>query len=276
MIEHRTLADAAALQGVLDWARQEGWNPGRADAALFHAADPEGFFVAVSDGTPVAAISVVNHSPSFAFLGLYLCLPAYRGRGIGYALWQHALRHAGDRVVGLDGVPAQQGNYERSGFVAVGETARYQGRLDGRHDPELRVATSADVPKLVALEGAASGWDKPAYMSRWFQPIEGHRTFVQEGADGITACATVRACAEGAKIGPLIAPDVETAERLIRHAQTEVAGDIVIDVPSTSPGLADRVQALGLSCGFRTARMYRGTPRMPGSAVYAPATLELG
>ena len=53
---------------MLDWAAEEGWNPGIDDAAAFYAADPEGFFVAEVDGQPVAAISVVNHSDAHAFL----------------------------------------------------------------------------------------------------------------------------------------------------------------------------------------------------------------
>ena len=72
---------------ILDWAAAEGWNPGLDDAAAFFAADPQGFFIAENDGEPIAAISVVNHSERFAFLGLYLCLRNWRGRGIGYALW---------------------------------------------------------------------------------------------------------------------------------------------------------------------------------------------
>ena len=88
------------LDLVLDWAAEEGWNPGLRDAAAFHAADPEGFFLAEVGGERVAAISVVNHSDAFAFLGLYLCRPEWRGRGIGRALWREgkptlpALLHA--------------------------------------------------------------------------------------------------------------------------------------------------------------------------------------
>ena len=96
-------ADLSELETVLDWAAAEGWNPGLADAEAFYTADPQGFFVAEADGAPVAAISVVNHDAKNAFLGLYICKPEVRGQGIGFALWQHALRHAGDRSVGLDG-----------------------------------------------------------------------------------------------------------------------------------------------------------------------------
>ena len=123
------------LSRILDWAADEGWNPGIEDAEAFFAADPGGFFVADHDGTPVAAISVVNHSDSFAFLGLYICHPDWRGTGLGFALWTHAIAHAGGRTIGLDGVPAQQDNYARSGFELAGRTRRLVATAWSCHSP---------------------------------------------------------------------------------------------------------------------------------------------
>ena len=116
MIEYRT-ASIQDLYLILDWAAEEGWNPGWDDAAAFHAADPKGFFLALDDSEPVAAISVVNHSDTFAFLGLYIALPSHRRKGIGLGLWRHAIKHAGDRTIGLDGVPDQKANYAASDFA---------------------------------------------------------------------------------------------------------------------------------------------------------------
>ena len=39
---------------ALDWAAEEGWNPGFDDAEPFHAADPGGFFLGELGGEPVA------------------------------------------------------------------------------------------------------------------------------------------------------------------------------------------------------------------------------
>ena len=39
-----------------------------------------------------------------------------RGRGYGLRIWNAAIAHAGPRVIGLDGVLAQQQNYTKSGF----------------------------------------------------------------------------------------------------------------------------------------------------------------
>ncbi len=264
------------LEAVLDWAAEEGWNPGLEDAEAFFAADPGGFFLAEEDDRPVAAISVVNHSAAFAFLGLYLCLASHRGRGIGYGLWRHAIAHAADRVIGLDGVPEQQGNYLRSGFAQAGETVRYGGELRGQREAGIRPAAEADLPALIALEAGASGAAKPAFMTAWFAERETRRTFVHEGGGGITGSVTIRRCRRGAKIGPLVAPDVEAAVALLCHAAAEMGPEVIVDLPGGSDGLAERCLAMGLAPGFRTARMYRGTPPPRGDAVYSVGTLELG
>ncbi|GFE63791.1 GNAT family N-acetyltransferase [Litoreibacter roseus] len=275
MIRHRvmTLDD---LEVVLSWAAAEGWNPGLDDASAFLAADPNGFFVAEEGATPVAAISVVNHSDTFSFLGLYLCQPAYRGKGIGLALWRHAIAHAGNRTIGLDGVPEQQSNYAKFGFDMVGKTIRYSGVIDPAASPEIRDATAEDIAGLVKREAIASGWSKPRYLSEWFQTAPSRKTLVFGQGSQVSGFATVRKCRSGAKIGPLVAPDKNIAEALIRDAARIFEGPISIDVPWTSEGLSDQCRFLGLEPVFETGRMYRGKSATPSGSYVAVTTLELG
>jgi GNAT superfamily N-acetyltransferase len=259
---------------MLDWAAEEGWNPGLADAEAFRAADPAGFFVAERDGAPVAAISVVNHDDGNAFLGLYLCRPDWRGRGIGLALWQHALRHAGGRSVGLDGVAAQEAAYARSGFVRTGATRRWQGRLAAATGDGIRPAGPADAARLAALDRAATGYDRAAFRTAWFADGPTRRTLIDAGGEGLV---TVRLCREGCKIGPLVAPDAPAALRLVRAALAEIGETAVaIDLPEASRALAGLIQDAGFANPFTTARMVRGTPPAPGPWAQAIATMELG
>lgn len=270
------LAEPGEVGLMLDWAGEEGWNPGLEDGPAFVAADPEGFFLAICDARPVAAISVVNHAPGMAFLGLYLCRPAYRGRGIGYALWRHALLHAGGRCIGLDGVAAQEGNYAKSGFVRAGASIRLEGRLDPAGAPDLRAATAADWPGLLALDRDASGFDRPRFLAAWVAPARTRRTVVM-GAGAVRGFAVVRQCRSGVKIGPVVAPDVEAGLGLMRAAAGVFPGDAVaVDLPSANRGLAARLADLGFVETFRTARMYRGQPPVPGPGLQAIATMELG
>jgi hypothetical protein len=115
-----------------DWAA-EGWNPGLHDAACFYETDPDGFFLAELDGEPIACLSCVAYDDSFGFVGLYIVRPEFRGQEYGIQVWRAGIAHLETRNVGLDGVLAQVGNYERSGFARAYYHLRYQGRGGGRH-----------------------------------------------------------------------------------------------------------------------------------------------
>ncbi|MEM7472374.1 MAG: GNAT family N-acetyltransferase [Pseudomonadota bacterium] len=273
-LRHATRADVSL---VLDWAAEEGWNPGLDDAAAFFQADPNGFFVATdSTDQPVAAISVVNHSDHFAFLGLYIVQPAYRGQGIGLRLWQHAMTHAAGRTVGLDGVEAQQQNYVTSGFVHAGGTTRFSGILEAIADPSIRITTEHDIPGLIAQEAAASGVAKPAYLGAWFSNTDHRITLAHLGSGGIDGFCTVRACRIGAKIGPLVAANSDIARRLIAHAASMTIGAVTLDVPQSATALSALCEQLELEVGFKTARMYRGPFTAPVHENFAVVSLELG
>lgn len=272
MIENRA-ATREELDVILTWAAEEGWNPGVQDAQAFYAADADGFFVATHQGTPVAAISVVVHNAIFAFLGLYIVRPEYRGQGIGLGLWQHALMHAGDRTIGLDGVPDQQDNYRASGFVHAGGTTRFSGGVPARNSAAIQPAKSNDVARLIAMEAQASGVSKPTYLAAWFEQQKTRQTFVT--VDGTGLC-TVRQCREGAKIGPLIAETVDTARQMIEHTAGCFDGPLIIDVPTSSDQLAQLCDGYGMQSGFKTARMYRGPFQATPHPFFAVTTLELG
>lgn len=262
---------------ILDWAAAEGWNPGLDDAAAFFAADPQGFFIAERDGEPIAAISVVNHSKDFAFLGLYLCLPELRGRGIAYALWQHALEHAGARTVGLDGVAAQQGNYAKSGFVHAGASLRLQGPLAERPDRGIRVAQSADLAAMLTLDRAATGVVRPRFLENWTAPTRTRQTLVLDGASGLAGFATIRRCREGVKIGPITARDAASGLRLACAALAVLPSEhAIIDVPENNLGMIAALEDVGFQRTFATARMFRGPAPRAGSMAQAIATMELG
>ena len=101
---------------AVNGATAEGWNPGLADDACFTAADPEGFFIGELKGALAATVSCVNYGASFALLHFYTVRKDLRGRGYGLRIWNAAIAHAGSRVIGLDGVLAQQQNYTKAGF----------------------------------------------------------------------------------------------------------------------------------------------------------------
>lgn len=266
------------LQIVLGWAADEGWNPGLDDAAAFHAADPAGFLLKEIDGTPVAAISVVNHDPDFAFLGLYLCKPEYRGQGYGMEVWHAGIAHAETRSIGLDGVPDQEDNYARSGFVKYGSTVRYEGQIASQADPRIRSAVPGDIETLVDRDTRACGIRRTAFATAWFAQSPTRQTLVLvDGAD-IAAFTTFRGCRVGSKVGPVYASSESDARALLAANPFATPGEpCFVDVCGHNAPLAEVIRSLDFKATFETARMFSGD--QPGSdpaEFQAIATMELG
>nr|WP_245895352.1 GNAT family N-acetyltransferase [Pontivivens insulae] len=265
------IASREEIALMLEWAAAEGWNPGLDDVDAFSQADPRGFFVREVDGAPIAAISVVNHGDDLAFLGLYLCQPEFRGQGHGYALWHHALAHAGGRTIGLDGVPAQEANYARSGFQRTGASIRYMLDLSG--PPVAALDPVVDLGAAIALDRAVNCADREPFMKAWLTDTPTRRSF----SLGRETLITLRQCREGAKIGPLIASNLDDAEVLVRGAAAHATGPVFLDIPDANPAAAALAARLGGVETFRTARMYRGTPPATNhTRLFGIATMELG
>jgi GNAT superfamily N-acetyltransferase len=274
------MSDADVATAV-DWAASEGWNPGNRDAACFTAVDPQGFLGGYLDGRLIASISVVNYDPAFSFLGFYIAHPDYRGQGYGYRLWQAGIRHAGDRLIGLDGVVAEQENYTRSGFVLAYRNIRYGGTVSAIPQAapgiELRSVSRAG-PAVAAMDRTVFPADRPAFLEDWFS-APGHlaRTACREGA--LAGFAVARPCRSGWKIGPLVADDRAVAETLLADLLPAIGrgAEVYLDTPEPNPEAVALAEALGLAPGFETARMYTGpAPALDIAKVYGVTTFELG
>jgi len=268
------------LELVLEWARQEGWNPGLDDSLAFLEADPSGFFVGAIGEVPVGSISVVKYGESFAFLGLYIVHPDFRGKGYGKAIWETGISSAGDRTIGLDGVAAQQDNYRKAGFEPAYSTIRYGG-----------VATTLPVSALAAhpvmdsrLEGlqrfdsAIFPQPRDAFLAAWCTARKGRRSAVVRKSGKIRGYGTIRRCYEGYKIGPLFANDADSAAALLAELIPEAKGAaLFIDIPTENHEAVALAEGLGLRPVFETTRMYRGpAPATPLKHVFGVTTLELG
>lgn len=271
------------LETVLAWARDEGWNPGLDDAPAFLAADPEGFLLGEVDGAPVAAVSVVRHAPDVGFLGLYLCRPGWRGRGLGLALWREGMARLEGARVGLDGVVAQQANYRRSGFALAHRNIRWAGRPDLRAlsagDVRIVSATADHIAALIAYDAAITGYARPRFLEAWLTPTPARRAMVALGENGAPCgYGAIRACVEGAKIGPLYADAPAAAAALARALLADAPlTPVALDAPEPNAPAAALAQALGLAPSFETARMGRGeAPREDLSRVFGVASFELG
>jgi ribosomal protein S18 acetylase RimI-like enzyme len=263
---------------AVDWAAAEGWNPGLSDAACFAIPDAQGFFVGEIDGEPVAIVSCVNYDDRFAFLGFYIVRAERRGSGHGLRIWNAAIAHARPRVIGLDGVVAQQDNYKKSGFQLAYANIRYGGTVAAPPAPADVIALDRVPFALVEADDATVfPAARSAFLRAWIK-TSGHvgRALMRDGK--LIAWGVIRPCRSGYKIGPLVADDRAAAEAIVQALLASAGGgEVFLDVPAVNREAIALAEALGLKPVFETARMYTG-PIAPLriDRVFGVTSFELG
>ena len=282
---HATLDEIGVL---LSWAENEGWNPGIGDAGLFYEADESGYFVSYLNDVLVAGISVVKQNDKHAFLGLYLCHPEYRGKGIGLKTWNAGLSSVGARCVGLDGVVDQQENYSRSGFSYVHRNVRYAGPISQliselessstNNGIKTSLATIEDLNAVVEYDAHVGGLERPTFYKAWLKNHSTRKTMIAMANERIVGVAGIRQCASGYKVGPWLADNATVASTLIYETVKPYQHEsVMIDIPEPNRAAAELLQSSGFAPVFETARMYRGAaPSIDTDRLFGVATLELG
>ena len=265
---------------AIDWAAAEGWNPGLYDADCFYAADPNGFLIGLLEDEPIATISAVKYGDSFGFIGFYIVKSDYRRQGYGIQLWNAALAYLSGRTIGLDGVVAQQNNYQKSGFTLAYPNIRYQGSGDGSPQPDPEIIELSKIPftELTAYDKPFFPDDRRQFLNCWINQPQTVALGIQQNYS-LAGYGVIRICRSGYKIGPLFADSPELAERLFLALKANVPQDIpfFLDIPSVNSAAVDLVQQHNMTIAFETARMYSGkSPELPINRLFGITTFELG
>jgi GNAT superfamily N-acetyltransferase len=266
---------------VIEFAAREGWNPGLHDAECFHAADPGGFLIAEHRDEAVGCIGAVSYAGRFGFIGLYIVAPDWRGRGIGRRLWDQGMARLAGHAIGLDGVPAQQDNYRKSGFSLAWQNIRFAGtaRQSARTaDAPIVPLREVDFALLCADDRRIFPAPRDAFLRAWIaMPDATGLAWVEQGR--LRGWGVIRRCREGHKIGPLVADSPPVASALYAALCGSVpAGDTVyLDVPVPNADAMALAQAQGLRSVFETARMYAGpAPACELQRLFGITSFELG
>ncbi len=265
---------------AIDWAAEEGWNPGLHDADCYYSSDPNGFLIGLLYNEPIATISAIKYGNTFGFIGFYIVNPKYRGRGYGIKIWSVALKQLKGRNIGLDGVVAQQENYMKSGFKLAYRNIRYEG-ISGGRPPD-----NAEIIKLSALPfESIESYDRPffpadrsRFIKSWINQPE--CTALGILLDGkLAGYGVMRICHSGHKIGPLFADSPELAESLFLTLRSRIKTNdpFYLDIPEVNQAAVSLAKRYNMEVVFETARMYTGEePDMPLQRIFGVTSFEVG
>lgn len=273
----RMRPDEAEL--AVEWAALEGWNPGLHDAEAFYRTDPDGFFVGELDGEVIASLAGVAYGDGYGFLGLYIVQPDHRGRGYGLRLWREVTAYLGGRNVGLDGVLAQQANYERSGFTLAYRNVRYEGHRPAATPDAAGIVELRTVPfeEVLAYDRTVFPVERRGFLERWISMPDSVALGLRQGA-ALAGFGVARKCRAGYKVGPLSADNEAAADDLFRALCARIDDDLVyLDVPAPHREAVALAERYGMQPSFETVRMYnQRAPEVDLARIFGVTTFELG
>lgn len=264
---------------AIEWAQNEGWNPGLNDACCFYQIDPNGFFIGLLNGEPIATGCAVVYDDHFAFCGLYIVKKEYRAQGYGLELTQARLDYIGNRTTGLDGVLDKVSKYERLGYKAAYKNSRYQLDQIPGVKASIEVMDLKNVPfdDLKAFDRRYFPAPRDIFLKTWIeQPYAIALGFVHNKQ--LKGYAVSRKCERGFKIGPLFAEDAKIAEELFKGLLERIKeGPVFVDVPEVNQEAVALFKNYGMTVPFEVIRMYRnGTPVMDLKGIFGITTFECG
>lgn len=265
---------------AIEWAATEGWNPGRHDAACYFTADPNGFYIGLLDGEPIATISAIKYGQTFGFVGFYLVKPEYRGQGYGIRIWNAGLNSLEGRIIGLDGVVAQQENYQKSGFTLAYRHIRYQGYGGGKpcNKPEIVQLSTLSFTTIECYDQQFFPEKRSEFLKMWIHQPDCHALGIMQNGR-LSGYGVIRPCRYGYKIGPLYAESSELAEALFQTLRSRVdpSASVFLDVPEANPSAVKLAERHRMRVVFETARMYAGKqPAIPVDRVFGVTSFEVG
>lgn len=273
----------AEVSTAIDWARQEGWNPGKHDASLFFQADPSGFLCGKIQEQIIATISAVKYGSEFGFIGLYIVKNEFRGQGFGLKLWNAAMDSLAGRNIGLDGVLAQQENYKKSGFKLAHRNIRFTGK--SFQSASASPSKSRAIPcqqiafeEIAAYDSQFFPDERKGFLKQWIAPENAVSLAIVEDSK-ILGYGAIRACDRGFKIGPLNAENSDIAAELYLALTASVPqqSEIFLDIPEPNSAALKLAQQFNMSPVFETARMYtKGFPKLPLYKIFGITSFELG
>lgn len=268
---------------LMQWAADEGWNPGLVDDEIFFNTDPKGHIGYFLDDELIAGGSIVSYEGKFGFMGLFIVKPLYRGEGIGRELWYKRRdlllqRLDSEAAIGMDGVVAMQPFYARGGFRLAFRDLRYElrGRFSAQN-PSVFVYSKSDEWSVIDYDSACFGVRRDKFMKAWLdQPS--HWVFIYKKENKIKGFAVLRKTISGYKIGPLFADHQQEARALLNACLNQSGNEAVyLDIPENQPKAAELIKEYGGKYVFECARMYYGhPPKVKQKRIYGITSFELG
>ncbi|KAK9761180.1 hypothetical protein K7432_014101 [Basidiobolus ranarum] len=279
---------------IHEWGESEGWNSGVHDwKTIFHA-NSDGFLVGHLGNKPICCIAIFRYEYQVAFIGWYYVLTEYRGKGYGLTMFNHAMKLLKSYNIGLNAVPAQEGNYAKIGFLKSYDNVLYEGEIaeDLHHTHNLkhmqfRSLNQIGADKASRFEYEHTGILRLKWWKAWLDQPDLHSLALITDDQTILAIASSRLNNDNSySISHLYATDIIYAEAILTEillmmkATEGSSHDINFDIMLISKNLNTKVfiETFNLQFSESSTRMWTGGPptNTEVNNIYAAGSSESG
>lgn len=266
----------------IQWASDEGWNPGLYDADIFWNTDPRGFVCIERNSQIIGVGSTVSYE-NFGFMGFFIIRKDLRNQSIGAPFWhwrkdQLLKRLAPNSSIGMDGVIEMQPFYTKGGFTKTHQTKRMMAvgkpAVWAENIIELKAERFEQIKKI---DNHCFGFNRERFLRQWIMPIKGISLGILKD-ETLSGFGVIRACQEGYKIAPLFADNLQDADSLYTALSAFAEGqNVYLDTPEVNKDAIQLATRHGMQEVFACARMYYGqAPSFPWNQIYGLTSFELG
>jgi GNAT superfamily N-acetyltransferase len=245
-----------------------GWNQTPADWERFLLACPLGCFVAESDHYVVGSVTTIVYEQKFAWIGMVLVDPAYRGRGIGTQLLEKAIEYVdsiGVPTLKLDATPQGRPIYEKLGFVSEYDIERWTLHREPGSLASLPPTTLPDFDKILEMDREVFGADRSELIRSIHLDAPDFTLAVKLHGE-LAGYALGRGGTRADHLGPWVAWDEPTAwELLDEFLRRSVRDTIVVDVLKNNSVAVGLLESRQFKLSRPFTRMVRGPNTHPGN-----------
>jgi GNAT superfamily N-acetyltransferase len=248
-----------------------GWNQTTNDWKCFLKASPAGCFVAEVDGTVRGTAATISYEHRFAWVGMVLVDPEFRGHGIGTRLLERTIAYLEAMkipAIKLDATPQGRPIYEKLGFTPECEIARLILKRpkmpDAQGVSEPVSVDSNQLQAIVAADEEIFGASRSDLLCSLHQNAPD--LTVAEWRNGkLHGYAFGRHGSFADQLGPWMAMDSQAARRLLETFLRRCSSEaLVVDCLQANQMAGELVCAHGFSYSRSLTRMYRGKNQFPG------------
>lgn len=246
-----------------------GWNQTVADWKRFLKASPQGCFVAEVDNKVCGTVTTIIFEGRFAWVGMVLVDPEYRGQGIGTRLLERAVEYLESLnipAIKLDATPQGKPLYEKLGFVSEYEIERWiLRRVPGNFGKPSESTPPAELPaSIFEIDRQAFGADRSSLLSSIHRDAPQFSLFVPPD-DKVQGYSFGRSGTFADHLGPWMARDVSSARRLLETFLARSSREnLFVDWLKANAVAGDLLKSAGFTYSRTLTRMYRGRNAFPG------------